>query len=136
MKVVPYLNFPGTAEEALEFYEHALHGKTTSVMRYGENPFPDMDPEKHTWIMHAELEFGDNKIYVSDAIDTDKFELGNAYAVHLDCDSEDEIRHLFDHFSEGAVVDMPLEDTFWGAIFGSLIDRYGIQWTFNFQKPE
>lgn len=134
MKVVPYLNFAGQAEDALKFYEHALHGKISSIMRYGENPFPGMDPEKHQWIMHGELEFGDNKIYVSDFLESDKMVLGNAYGVHLDCDSEDEIRHLFDHFSEGAIVDMPLEDAFWGAIFGSLTDKFGIQWSFNFQK--
>ena len=31
---------------------------------------------------------------------------------------------------------MPLQDTFWGAHFGMLTDRFGIQWMFNFDKSE
>jgi PhnB protein len=136
MKVVPYLNFTGNAEVALKFYEHALHGTVSSLMRYGDNPMPGLPEDAHQLIMHAELHIGENRIYVSDTTEPAKLIKGNNYTVHLDCDTEDEIRHLFDHLSEGAVVDMPLEDTFWGAIFGSLIDQFGIQWTLNYQKPE
>jgi len=136
MKVVPYLNFAGNAEEALKFYEHALHATVSSLMRFGDNPMPDMPADSAQLLMHAELHFGDNKIYLSDTFEPDKLIKGTNYTVHIDCDSDEEIRHLFDHMSEGGVIDMPLDDTFWGAVFGSLIDQFGIQWTFNYQKPE
>lgn len=136
MKVVPYLNFTGSAENALKFYEHALHATVNSLMRFGDNPMPGMTEESSQLIMHAELHFGENKIYLSDTFEPDKHIKGNNYTVHIDCDSEDELRHLFDHLSDGGVIEMPIEDTFWGAIFGSLIDQFGIQWTFNYQKPE
>jgi uncharacterized glyoxalase superfamily protein PhnB len=35
---------------------------------------------------------------------------------------------------EGASVGMPLQDTFWGARFGMLCDKYGINWMLNWQK--
>ena len=31
---------------------------------------------------------------------------------------------------------MPLQDTFWGAHFGTLIDRFGIGWMFNYAIPK
>ena len=31
---------------------------------------------------------------------------------------------------------MPLENTFWGARFGVLTDRFGIQWLFNAELPK
>jgi hypothetical protein len=37
----------------------------------------------------------------------------------------------FTALGEGSKVTMPLQDTFWGARFGSLTHRFGIQWSFN-----
>jgi len=31
---------------------------------------------------------------------------------------------------------MPLEDTFWGARFGMLVDKFQINWMFNCQKEQ
>ncbi len=31
---------------------------------------------------------------------------------------------------------MPVADQFWGARFGMLTDRFGIQWMFNFEHPK
>jgi PhnB protein len=37
--------------------------------------------------------------------------------------------------AEGGRVTMPLENTFWGARFGTLVDRYGVNWMFNAELP-
>jgi PhnB protein len=39
---------------------------------------------------------------------------------------------VFAALSEGATITMPLQDTFWGARFGMLVDKFGINWMFNF----
>jgi len=31
---------------------------------------------------------------------------------------------------------MELQDTFWGARFGMLTDRYGVGWMFNYTLPK
>jgi len=136
MKVIPYLNFPGNAEKALHFYEHALNAEVSSLLRYGENPMPGLSEDTYQLIMHAELFFGDNKIYLSDIAETTPLICGDNFSVHLDCDTEEEIRQLFSRLSEHATSIDPLEDTFWGAIFGALTDQFGIQWSLNYQKPE
>ena len=33
--------------------------------------------------------------------------------------------------AEGGKITMPLEDTFWGAYFGMLTDKFGMHWMFN-----
>ena len=38
---------------------------------------------------------------------------------------------MFQTLAEGGKVEVPLQDMFWGACFGSLKDRYGVQWMFN-----
>ena len=46
-------------------------------------------------------------------------------------DTRTETARLFQTLAEGGEVEMPLQDMFWGACFGSLKDRYGVQWMFN-----
>jgi PhnB protein len=49
----------------------------------------------------------------------------------LEPDTRAETDRLFNALSDGAKVDMPLQDMFWGAYFGSLTDKFGIRWMFN-----
>lgn len=134
MKVVPYLNLNGKAEEALKFYAEALDGKIRTIMRFGDQEMPGVTEDMKALIMHGEIEFGDNLIYISDSFEPEKTIQGNAYTIHLDCFSSEEIRKVFDRLSQGGTIMEPLADTFWGATFGFLIDRFGVSWSFNFQK--
>jgi PhnB protein len=38
---------------------------------------------------------------------------------------------LFAALSAGGKVEEPLREQFWGDYFGSLVDRYGVQWMIN-----
>jgi PhnB protein len=42
----------------------------------------------------------------------------------------------FDALANGGKVTMPLQDTFWGAKFGTLTDTFGINWMFNCEKKK
>ncbi len=134
MRVLPYLNYAGKAEMALNFYANALDGEIGDIMRFGDNSFPGLPEHMKDWVLHSELRFKGGTIYISDTFEPEKVSYGNAYTVHVDCDSKEEIENLFAAMKEGGQVIDDLADTFWGAIFGSLIDQFGIQWSFNYQK--
>lgn len=59
---------------------------------------------------------------------------GNAVSLMLGCSSEAEIRSCYEKLSAGGRADHPLENTFWGAIFGDLTDKYGNRWLLHFDK--
>ena len=43
----------------------------------------------------------------------------------------------FDYFnglSAGGKIEMPLQDMFWGAYYGSFTDKFGVQWMVNYDK--
>ena len=44
-----------------------------------------------------------------------------------------EAERVFKRLAEGGSVEMPLADMFWGAKFGMLTDKYGIDWMINCQ---
>ncbi len=134
MKLVPYLNFAGQAEEALHLYAKALGGNVSDIMRFNKDMFPDMDDSMQNWVLHAELYFKDNKLYVSDTPEPDQHAFATGYTIHLDCESQDEIHELFEAFKNFGQVTNPLEDTYWDAIYGAITDKFGVQWSFNYQK--
>ncbi len=62
--------------------------------------------------------------------------VGNNIWVNIDCDSIPEIEQCFSALSEGGTVIMPLADQFWGARFGMLADKFGINWMLNCELPK
>ncbi|PMZ36688.1 VOC family protein, partial [Pseudomonas sp. GW247-3R2A] len=56
--------------------------------------------------------------------------------VSLNVDSIAEAQRVFDALSEDGKVQMPLEETFWAARFGMLVDRFGVSWMVNCEKDQ
>jgi PhnB protein len=65
-----------------------------------------------------------------------KVTAGNTVHLNLEPDSRAEADRLFKALSEGGQVQMPMQDQFWGAYYGSFTDRFGIPWMINFMTPK
>ena len=129
----PHLAFPGTCREALSFYQSCIGGEL-KLMRVGDSGMADhMPAEAQDQIMHGTLTAGPLVLMACDALDTRRpFVAGTNIAMCLNCSSDEEITTLFARLSEGGTVIDPLDDMFWGGKFGTLIDRFGTEWMFNF----
>lgn len=132
----PYLRFNDSkCREAMEFYKKCLGGELT-FQTIGESPMAkEMPSEDQGRIMHAGLKSGGIEFFASDMM-RDKAVVGDNVALALSCDSQEEIDRHFKALSEGGEVFMPLEKQFWGAIFGVLTDKYGVEWMLNYQMEE
>ena len=132
----PHLAFPGTCREALSFYQSCLGGEL-SLMRVGDSAMADhMPAEAQDQIMHGTLTTNLFVLMACDALDTRRpFVPGTNIAMGLSCSSDEEINTLFARLGEGGTIIDPLADMFWGGKFGTLIDRFGTEWLFNFDKP-
>lgn len=132
----PYLNFDGKAAEAIAHYERALGATSEMVMRFGEVKEMPVPPDLEDRVMHATLQVGGGTIMISDSPGP-AVTAGDAthVALHFSGDLDDMARK-FTALAEGGEVTMPLTDTFWGARFGTLIDRFGIRWMFNGELPK
>ena len=131
--ITPYLFFPGTCEKAMNFYVETFNGEITYIQRFGDASMPVEDDYKNK-IMHATLEFNGNRIQFSDGAPHKGVTKGDNVHLSLNFTDEDKMREIFDKLSNGGSVHMDLQDTFWGAIFGQLEDKFGIRWMFNFDK--
>jgi PhnB protein len=141
MKIHSYLNFENKTEEAFRFYEKVLRGKLTEIHRFGSMPAQDgfeLTPEQKKLVMHVGLELPDGQmIMASDMLPGmgPKRVEGNNFSISVHPDSREEADRIFNALAEGGTVTMPMADQFWGDYFGSLTDRFGINWMVNYTDP-
>lgn len=131
-QINPYLNFNGDAAQAIKLYESALGAKVEHVSRFGEMPGSTVTPETKDRVMHATLRLGNGGlIMISDIQPGMPHNPGTNMYVCLDFDDATDTTQKFEALAVGGKVTMPLNDTFWGAKFGMLVDAHGVQWMFN-----
>jgi PhnB protein len=136
----PYLNFNGNCEEAFNFYRSVFGGEFQGVQRYSDMPpgagEGQQDPHSQVpnhYVMHISLPIGPN----SNLMGSDRPEAmgaatpGNNFSISVHTSNDEETDRIFNGLAEGGQVTMPLETQFWGARFGMLTDRFGINWMVN-----
>ena len=135
MVYLTYLSFRGNCREVLAFYQSCLGGEI-ELMRFGDSPAAShLPPEAHDQIMHGTLTTKNFVLMASDADGIGKpLHTGNNVSLSLHFDNDAEIDAAFARLGEGGTVVDPLKDMYWGGKFGSLTDRFGISWLFNFQR--
>jgi PhnB protein len=128
----PYISYPGTARQAMEFYKGVFGGELT-LSTYGEaGAATGADGDK---IMHAQLETpAGYTLMASDTPPGMEHSAGSAISVSLSGDG-DELRSYFEKLSAGGTVTMPLEKQMWGDEFGMCVDQFAVTWMANIAQP-
>jgi PhnB protein len=128
----PYMNFNGNTEEAFMYYKSVFGGEFLVLQRFKDTQEADkISPDDKEKIMHVSLPIGKGNVLMgSDALESmgQKLVVGNNFYLSVETDSKEETKKIFKDLSAGGVVTMPLADTFWGAYFGMLIDKFGVRW--------
>lgn len=132
--ITPYLTFNGTCRQAMTFYKDTLGGDL-QLMDFASSPM-DVPDEAKNHIMHAILTNNGVTVMASDTMPDQTVTNGNSVSLSINCQSVEEINHLFNSLSDGGQITMPLDDTFWGARFGMLTDKFGTCWMFNYDYPQ
>jgi PhnB protein len=129
-----YLTFNGNCREAMIFYRDCLGGEL-NFQPIGESPLSDKMPKQmKDCILHATLTNDRLILLGSDMVSEKGLVKGNAVSLSLNCSSEEEIKNFYEKLSNEGKQNHPLEDSFWGALFGDLTDKFGNHWILNFNK--
>jgi PhnB protein len=140
MKLVHfYLNFPGTARAAFEYYEKVFGTKIAGVQTYGQTsfagPVPDSVKDK---IMHIQLPITDTvHLMASDSVEGFGPQLieGNNFNILVVANDKQEADRVFTALSKEGKVAMPIANAPWGPYFGMCRDKFGIQWMVSLDHP-
>jgi PhnB protein len=131
MKLTAYLTFNGDCEAAFKFYERCLGGKIEMMMPHAGTPAEgQVPPEWLDKIMHARLSVGDELLMGSDA-PPDRYEAPQGFSVSIQIKNPADAERIFAALAEKGTVQMPIQQTFWAARFGMLVDQFGIPWMVN-----
>jgi PhnB protein len=124
-----YLFFPGNTEQAIAFYQQVFGGQVTITRRGDVDPTATTEQEKNQ-VINALLTGGDITLRASDREDTST-DRQTRIELSLIGTDDTRLRALFDGLAEGGTVQTKLERQFWGDVFGSVTDKYGIGWQVN-----
>ncbi|WP_256761659.1 VOC family protein [Cohnella sp. WQ 127256] len=139
MSVNVYLNFKGNCREVVQFYARVFGTAEPKIMTFGDTPaHPDypLPDEAKNLVMHTRLMINGSNVMFSDTFPDMPFVVGNNVSLAFVSKSVDEIKSAFNQLKEGGTVGMELQETYWSKCYGSLTDKFGTEWLFNFDNGE
>ncbi|WP_442603940.1 VOC family protein [Paenibacillus sp. KN14-4R] len=139
MAVNVYFNFNGNCREVVEFYAEVFGCGQPHIMTFGDSPsdpaFP-LPEEAKSLVMHANLRICGSNVMFSDVFPGMPFTVGNNINVSVNHDNIEEMQHYYQQLKVGGKVTMEMQETFWSKCYGSLVDKFGINWQFNHDNGE
>ncbi|GEB34929.1 VOC family protein [Brevibacillus parabrevis] len=136
MPIHAYLNFNGNCREAVLFYAQVFGTETPQIMTFGDTP-PDpnfqMPEEAKNRVMHTHLVLAGSRVMFSDVFPGMPYVAGTNISLAIISENLDELKGYFAKLKEGGNVRMELQETFWSKCYGSVVDKFGIEWQFNYE---
>ncbi len=135
-----YLNFPGTTQEALTFYQSVFGGEFLELIRFGDTPEAGrVAAHEQDKIMHMALRTDHGMLLMAtDALESMGHRLtqGNNFHLSLTTETREEADQLFQGLAPGGTVSLPMQEMNWGDYFGMLTDKFGVQWMVSYPMPQ
>ena len=134
----PYINFNGNAEEAFTFYKSVFGGEFGKIIRFKDiatTEFP-VDEKDANKIMRIVLPIGNNVLIANDIPESmgRVNENENRSKIAVTAESKEEADRIFNGLSAGGAVEMPMAESLWRTYFAMFRDKYGIEWTVEFDS--
>ncbi len=134
--VIPYLEFSGNCQEALDYYCYCLQGEVTLKQYYSNSRPTEL-------ISHAELRAGPLLLMLRDS--EPESASGEKKTLHrldpnlmparlslaLEFDGLMEQQAVFDRFAERSSIVRPLMKATWGSRYAEICDPFTIFWRLN-----
>ena len=139
MAIEIYMNFDGNCRDAVEFYTEVFKTEQPKIMTFGDMPPNEEYPlpeEAKNLIMHTRLNMCGSVVMFSDIFPGMTFVQGTNITLAIVSDDLDEIKALFYQLKVDGTVGMELQETFWSKCYGSVKDKFGIEWQFNYGTGE
>ncbi|MBP9773102.1 MAG: VOC family protein [Candidatus Peribacteraceae bacterium] len=133
----PWINFNGNAEEAFIFYKSVFGGEFGKIIRFKDVSSPEfpVSEKEANKLMRITLPIGKNMLIANDIPEMmgNVSENENRSKIAISADSKEEAEKLFTGLSAGGNVEVPLAENPDGSYFAMFRDKYGIEWTIEFE---
>lgn len=130
-----YLVMNGNCEAAFTYYQ-TIFGGTIEFSKYKDAPQNPHSPVTDgELVMNVTFKTPNFEMMGCDMPDYMTQPLNhNSFNIILNASSKEQADTYYNGLLPESQILMPLEDTFWGAYFGMLKDKFGVQWMVSFTK--
>jgi PhnB protein len=122
IKINPWINFNGNAEEAFDFYKSVFGGEVRKVLN---------DASEMMFII---LPIGKDNMLIANNVPEGMGQVNeneNRSKIAVSTESKEEADKIFNGLSAGGNVEVPMSDGM-GSYMGMFRDKYGIEWIIEF----
>jgi len=129
-------NFDGNCEAAFNYYAGHLGGKVVTLMKFGDSPMAASIPATHRdKIVHARYDVAGQTLMGTDCTPDHPYQPIRCAHIAIQLTDEAEAERIFKALADDGNVQMPLQQTFWAHRYGAVVDRFGVPWMVNCDKP-
>jgi PhnB protein len=133
MAIYPYLVFDGNTREVVNFYVDVFGLEEPQIMTFGSVHSDEIPSEAKDLVMHTYLDIAGGKIMFSDNFPGMEYQQGNNFTIAYISDDVEAMKDAFQKLKEGGSVKMEIQEVPWSKAYGSLTDKFNIQWQFSHQ---
>jgi len=136
IKINPWINFNGNAEEAFTFYKSVFGGEFANLVRYKDivGDKSHVGENEENKIMRIALPIGNGTMLIANDVPEvlgRVNEIENRSKISVSTESKEEAERIFNSLSSGGNVEVPMSDGM-GSYMGMFRDKYGIEWIIEF----
>lgn len=131
--ILVYLTFNGNCREAFNLYKNIFGGDFSSMEKYRDMPPREgyeVSEDKKEKIMPVSLRINDETVLMGSDSNSYSGDInfGDNISLTVNAKDKEEADRLFNELSDGGKITMPMSNTFWGAYFGMVNDKFDINW--------
>jgi PhnB protein len=137
IKINPWINFNGNAEEAFDFYKSVFGGEFAKIVRFKDiasDEFPVAEKEANK-IMYIALPIDKSAMLIANDVPEVLGRVNeheNRSKITISTETKEEAQRLFNGLSAGGEVEGSMGDSPWGTYAGMFRDKFGIEWIIEF----
>lgn len=132
MRLIPELNFNGNCIEAISYYKEIFSGEIIQIVTY-DDAVVDCEEDFYDKIFSAVLVIGKNTLYFRDKVTKNYNDSCTKLSILIEFFNEEEMRASYEKLAEEGEVLESIKETNWGSLYGSVKDKFGVLWNFNFE---
>lgn len=133
-QIIAYITFKGNTKEAMEYYNECLGGELTIQLIKDSPIAAECSGDSQNDVMHSMIKKGNMMLMASDMIGHHQVTFGDNISLNYNCISEEEVKNSYEYFAKDGTIIHPLQVEFWGATFGVVKDKFGVNWMFHYDK--
>jgi PhnB protein len=122
--IVPFINFNGNCNDAIDFYEKIFTVKNKMIQKWGDmEGIPENMFDK---IVHAIMEMDEQKFYLGDSLD--EVTAGSMISIRVTYSNPEKVTEVFNKLAKGGDIILECSPKVYNKMHGCVKDKFGIIW--------